>query len=118
MARAVTTMQATELRSQHDAMAERLASRSSILHFAHAAVSGFICLILLGASGKLWWDFSETNPEWALAMGGLGLAAMAYSLTRYFLGSRQLKRELADLEKLKALRRELGVDDPAALLPS
>lgn len=118
MARAVTTMEATNLRTQHDDLLARLASRQSTLHFAHAAVSGFISLILLGAAGKLWWDFSEVDPEWAIASGALGLAVMIYSLTRYVLGKRTLARELADLEKLKTLRRELGVDDPAAMLPS
>ncbi len=106
------------LRAEHDAVLSSLSARRSTLHLAHAAVSGFIGLTLVAVAAKLWWDYSEYNPEYF--EGSLALAAMAglYSLVRLVIGRGHFKRERVALGRLLSLRRELGVDDPAVMLPN
>jgi hypothetical protein len=105
----------TDLKARHEDLQARLSARDSILHFAHAAVSGLGAgmaltaayhLIRLGSAG-VW-------PKVALAVGGL---LAFYALVRVFLGHAALRRELVDFEALRAVRRELDLEDVAALLP-
>lgn len=117
MARAVTAQVLDTQRARYDELLSRLAARRSTTHFAHAAVSLLSGLIFSGAAGKLYWDTEELYL-WAVAgFAALGLALVAYSMTRWVLGRRALAWELGEFEKLKALRRELRLDDPSALLP-
>ncbi len=94
-----------------------LAARRSTLHFAHAAVSLVVGLLLAGATGKFFWDMPEEKQLFGLP----GVAAIAvllvYAAVRYRRGMQALDSELSRFETLKALRRELRLDDPSALLP-
>jgi hypothetical protein len=94
-----------------------LASRKSITHFAHSAVSFMVSLILAGTSGKLFWDLEEEKQIWAWLVGAVAVAVGGYALTRYLTGRKLLAVELERFEALKALRRTLKLDDPSALLP-
>ncbi len=107
---------ATEaLRAEHDAVLSTLSTRTSTKHFAHGAVSLFASVVLVGTSGKLWWDFSIDNPEWSALAGVLGCAVLSYSLARFMLGARAYNREALQVVRLLGLRKELGFDAPAAL---
>ncbi len=111
------TADASALRVQHDEMAARVASRQSIVHFAHAAVSAFIGLILLGAAGKLWWDYWSANPEWALSAGSVAGVLLSYAAAQLLFGRHDRAIEARDYASLQALRHQLKLDDPASLLP-
>lgn len=98
------------LRAEHDAVLSSLSSRDSTRQFAHAAVSFFGSVILFGTAGKLWWDYSQENPEWWMTAAGLGSAVIAYSITRAAIGFRLYAKERLQLTRLLELRRSLGLD--------
>lgn len=105
-----------ELRSQLERLQERLATRQSILHFAHAAVSLIVALIFGGAAVKL---FRDSTMEPALGFGAtvVALGLLIYSLVRYAKGRRELADELKRYGDLLELRRRLQLDNPSTLLP-
>jgi len=102
------------LRAEHDAVLSHLSTRDSTHQFAHGAVSLFVSISLFGTAGKLWWDYSIENPEWAAVAAALGVACVAYSLTRFVLGARAYGRERTQVTRLLDLRKTLGVDAPAS----
>ncbi|MEW6431872.1 MAG: hypothetical protein AB1730_10220 [Myxococcota bacterium] len=105
------------LRAEHDQLMARLSTRQSTEHFAHAAVSTFIGLILAGAAGKLFWDVQMRFVEWAIAGAAVGVGLLLYALVRYLKGHSALAAEHREFVRLSALRRALGIDDPSSLLP-
>lgn len=107
----------TALRAEHDQLMARLSTRRSTEHFAHAAVSTFIGLILAGAAGKLFWDTQLKFVEWVLVGAVVGVGLLLYALGRYLKGRWTLAAEHREFERLSALRRALGIDDPSSLLP-
>lgn len=110
---------APSLRAEHDAMLARLSVRTSTLHFAHCAVSFFVACVLGGASLKLSLDTELVwAPSLVLPAAVAGGLAAAYAVVRLAMGLRVLQREVKDFERLRALRSELRLDDPAALLPA
>lgn len=105
------------LRSEYDATLSSVSSRRSTPHFAHAAVSFFLCFIFSVTTGKLWWDHQSEYAALTAALGTLSFGLLAYSLVRYLLGRRALVFELQAYRRLRHLRGELGLDDPRAMLP-
>ena len=114
IAKATLAMQ-TDLRAEHDAVLSALSTRESTRHFAHGAVSSLLVVVLSGTSGKLWWEFSTTNPEYAALFAGFALIALSYAAARFVMGARANGRERVQLVRLRELRKELGVDAPASL---
>lgn len=105
-----------ELRSQHERLQASLATRQSILHFAHAGVSFLVALILAGAAAKLFWDSAKVPYlGFGVAAGVLGL--VSYSMVNYLKGRRELAEELKQYGDLLELRRRLQLDNPSKLLP-
>ncbi len=98
------------LRAEHDAVLSSLSTRDSTRQFAHAAVSFFGSVVLLGTAAKLWWDFANENPEWWMTAAGLGSVVLTYSLVRVAMGFRLHTRERTQLGRLLELRRSLGLD--------
>ena len=101
------------------ALQRELASRASVLHFAHFAVSSILGLIAAGTTVKLQWDVElkhETAPFFSPVAIFSGVC-FVYGLVRYFYGRRALERELVSFAKLQTLLRELNLEDPSALLP-
>jgi hypothetical protein len=94
----------------------QLATRDSILHFAHAGVSMVGALILAGAAAKLFWD-SHRTPVLGWGAAILAVSGAVYCVQRYRKGQRALRTEMAQFESMKSLRRAMGLDDPSALLP-
>jgi hypothetical protein len=105
-----------DLRSQLERLQERLATRQSILHFAHAGVSLLASLIFVGAAAKLFWDSTKV-PVLGFAVAALALGLGIYSLVHYLKGRRELAEELKQYSDLLELRRRLQLDNPSALLP-
>jgi hypothetical protein len=107
------------LRAEHDATLARLSARASTLHFAHCAVSFFVACVLAGASLKLSLDLDfEWAPSLVLPAALAAAAAALYATGRLVLGLKVLRVEVKDFERLRALRTELKLDEPPALLPA
>jgi hypothetical protein len=104
-------------RRQYDALAAALSSRKSTTHFAHAGVASVVTLILGGTAGRLFYKGDLDDQQLAAAVGAATLIGLFYALVRVLIGMRRLKVELADFARLQALRSELGLDDPARLMP-
>jgi hypothetical protein len=107
----------TDLESELESLQSQLSSRSSVSHFAHAAVSMALALIVGGASAKMFWDLDDEKLVFAVAVASLSVGLAVYSTTRYVLGRRKQQHELQQFRKLEALRRTLQLDDPSKLLP-
>jgi hypothetical protein len=112
----VNAQTSEELRSQLDRLQERLATRQSILHFAHAGVSVISALIFGAAAAKLFWD-SAKLPVLGFGAAAVALGLLIYSGVRYAKGRRELTEELKRYGDLLELRRRLQLDNPSALLP-
>jgi len=104
-----------DLRAEHDAVLASLHTRSSTLHFAHAAVSFFFAISLGGSAGKLWWDYSVDEPTWWMIAGCLSAAAFTYSMVRLVLATRSYRSERTQVDRLLSLRKEIGLDAPLSL---
>jgi hypothetical protein len=105
-----------ELRSQLERLQAGLATRQSILLFAHSGVSFLVALILAGAAAKLFWDSSRV-PFVAFGVTAVVLGLVSYALVRYRQGRRELADELKRYGDLLELRRRLHLDNPSTLLP-
>jgi hypothetical protein len=105
-----------QLQEQLERLQEELATRQSVLHFAHTGVSLLTAGILAGATGKLFWD-SVRAPllAWVGVLVTAGL--VGYALVRYRKGKQTLALELERYAAMMELRRRLRLDNPAALLP-
>jgi hypothetical protein len=108
--------QEQQQRAELERLQAGLATRKSIRHFAHSAVSLVIALIMAGATIKLFVDSAKV-PYVGFAAAGLTLGLIAYSLTQLLKGRRHLADELERFASLEALRRALRLDDPSQLLP-
>ena len=96
-----------------------LASRQSVVHFAHSAVSIILALIAAGTTAKMFWDL-DIRPDteiYIYPVAALSFLLFVYGFVRYVLGRRDLKQELVSFARLQALRRQLNLEDPSALLP-
>lgn len=100
------------LRAEHDQVLVSLSTRVSTLHFAHAAVSLFVAIILFATAGKLWWDFWISYPEVTVACAAAGTLVLLYAAVRLTLGLLASGREKLQLTRLLHLRRDLQLDAP------
>jgi tellurite resistance protein TehA-like permease len=89
----------------------------STLHYAHAAVSFIFGGMALAAAALMEQGSGEIQQRAGILVAVAGLGLWAYSLVRVALGRRAQVREQERFEVLKALRRELNLEDPSALLP-
>ncbi|MFB1482184.1 hypothetical protein [Corallococcus sp. RDP092CA] len=103
-------------RARFDQLQESLATRQSTTHFAHAGVSIIAFMLIAGAAGKLFYDSLRT-PLLAWGASLLALGLLVYGFISYRKGRAVLLEELSQYEAMLALRRELHLDNPAALLP-
>ncbi|MBZ4329236.1 hypothetical protein K8612_12935 [Corallococcus sp. AS-1-6] len=103
-------------RARFDQLQESLSTRQSTTHFTHAGVSLIAFMLISGAAGKLFYDSLRTPLlAWGATLLALGL--LVYAFLSYRKGRAVLTEELKQYEALLALRRELHLDNPAALLP-
>lgn len=87
--------------------------RSSVDSFARAALLGFVWAVLAGVCGKLAWD-SESLPLFFWPLVLLEALLLWEAVLRYRLGRAELRREVAVLARVRALRVALGIDPPEA----
>ena len=110
----------TDTQQQQRAELERLqaglATRKSIRHFAHSAVSTVVALIVAGAAIKLFRDSAKV-PYVGFLAAAISLGLAVYAVTQLVKGRRHLADELERFASLEALRRALHLDDPSQLLP-
>ncbi|MDX2015243.1 MAG: hypothetical protein SFW67_33930 [Myxococcaceae bacterium] len=104
------------LRATHDELLATLSRRQSIFHFAHAAVSLFVCFI---ASGAAWRLSLDTEYAWApglvLPAQLIAGAALCYGVVRLVLGRGRLVVENEAFAELKRLRAQLKLDEAPVL---
>lgn len=106
-----------DLKTELSSLQSRLEARRSTLHFAHAAVSCVVALILAGGVARIAWVWDEDHLVAAIPMTVVSVTLLLYCAVRWVLGRKALKGELVDFAQLTRLRTELRLDDPAALLP-
>ena len=104
------------LHEQLERLQGALATRQSTLLFAQAGLSTVVAFILGGATAKLFWD-SARAPHLAWLGTAVTAGLLLYGLARYRRGRTVLADELVRFAALLELRRRLGLDNPAALLP-
>src|SRR5438552_8789941 len=106
---------------QHDRAAleqelQRLAAgareRKSVDGFARAALEGFLWALLGGVCGKLLWD-SANPPLFFWRMIVLDLLFLWDGLRSYRTARANLRRELRLEARVREIRLELGIDEPA-----
>ena len=106
------------LRAEHDQLAARLVARRSVDHVRRGAWAAFLLVITGGLAAKLGWDrWGSTHPRafkgppgyfylaLAAALSCLALAVAAFARAR-----RLMRGEDRDFERLRELRRRLGLD--------
>ena len=101
------------------ALQRELASRKSVLHFAHSAVATILALIAAGTVAKMVWDL-DIRPDteiFVYPVAAFCVACFVYGFVRYLVGRRELQKEIASFAQLQTLRKQLNLDDPSALLP-
>jgi hypothetical protein len=106
-----------ELKAEFEKLQDELSTRISTTKFAHAGVSLVAALILASASAKLFWD-SAKLPYLGILAAALSLGLGIYALVSYRRGLTIARHESERFEQLRGLQRQLGLDDPASLLPS
>jgi hypothetical protein len=105
----------SELREQLRQLQDELASRRSIVHFAHAAVSTLMTLVAGGLLAHVLYQGQDVRFAWLL--GVLCTVGVSYALVRSWVGRKWLRHEDRRFEALQAVRGALRLDDPEALLP-
>lgn len=109
------------LRAEHDALAERLATRASVDRMKEGGVLTFFTVISFGMTCKLAWDrwgwlpVNKPKPEghyplWFLLGALLTLVLLRYAVRQYRQAAALRRDELARFERLRALRARLGLD--------
>ena len=97
------------LRAEHDDLARKLATRRSIDHVRRGAWAAFLLVITGGLAGKLAWDrWASTHPR--AFKGPPVLVHLALAASAFVRARRLMRQEDRDFERLRALRRELGLE--------
>lgn len=110
-------MDTLDTRAEFEKLQQELSTRQSTTHFAHAAVTLPIGLIMAGAAAKLFHDSAKV-PYLGFLATLVALGLLTYATTRFVRGNRAVKAEARQYEKMMTLRQALGLDDPNKLLPS
>jgi hypothetical protein len=110
---APTANQLAALEAEHLALQRAARERRSVDLFARAGVVGFCWAILAGVLGKLLWDSART-PGFFWPLVVLDLALLADTLRCYLAARAALQREVTLLERLRAVRIHLGIDEAGA----
>jgi hypothetical protein len=109
------------LRAEHDALAERVATRASVDQMKEGGVLTFFTVISFGMTCKLAWDrwgwlpVHKPKPEgyypmYFLLGALLTLVLLSSTVKRYRAAAALRSEEAALFERLKALRATLGLD--------
>jgi|CXWL01.1.fsa_nt_gi hypothetical protein len=104
-------------REEYAALQAQLATRRSIRHFAHAAISLLVSFTALATAAKLHLDYHYEFPQYAYAALGFAALLALYGAVCAVLGFVAHRKERAQFRLLQELRRALRLDDPSELLP-
>jgi hypothetical protein len=105
-------------RTEHDALARRLATRHSIDHVRRGSYAAFLLVVTGGLAGKLAWDrWGSTHPKafkgpplfFFLTLAA-ALACLAVAVSALVRARRLMREEDRDFARLLALRRELELE--------
>jgi len=108
------------MRTEHDRLAERLSVRRSIDSVRLGAYASFLLVVTGGLAAKFAWDrwgwgvkparvLSRMPLLFLLALG-LALACLAVAVLAFRKARRTMRQEDRDFEKLRTLRRKLGIE--------
>lgn len=108
----------SDLRAEHDALAERLAVRRSVDHVRRGAYAGFVGLVSALLSVKLaydrWFSVKATRfkgpPVFFIAAAIVAGLLAAYAGWCAARARRLMRAEDADFARLQDLRRRLGLE--------
>lgn len=107
-----------ELRQKHDALQGELSTRRSTTHYARAAVAILAGLLLSGTAGKMLHDAkTDFFYTFGTIIAVVAISLGAFAVFSYLAGRKAMRKELVRLAELRALRQELGLDDPGKMLP-
>jgi hypothetical protein len=109
------------LRAEHDALADRLATRASVDRMKEGGVLTFFAVISFGMTCKLAWDrwgwlpVNKPPPEgeypmWFLVGALLTLVLLRLAVRRYQAARALRQEEAALFERFRALRARLELD--------
>ena len=87
-------------------------ARRSVDGFMRAALTGFAWAILGGVCGKLFWD-SVKLPIFFYPLAFLDLLLLWDGVRSYLQARTDLRRELLLEDRVRQLRLQLGIDEPA-----
>jgi hypothetical protein len=107
-----------ERRRELDRLQAQIATRVSIFHLAHGAVSTILSLMVFGLAALFrWGKNAKATVPWAVPVAGAAALILLYAAWRFWRGYRAHLKEAALFQELRSLRRELKLEDPSALLP-
>lgn len=101
------------LEEQLALLASASRERRSVDGFMRAAVEGFVWAIVAGVCGKLAWD-SVRLPYFFYPLALLDVLLLWDGAKSYLQARSDLRRELRLEERVRQLRVQLGIDEPAA----
>ena len=109
-----------ELRAEHDRLAARLSARRSIDAVRRGAYASFLAVVTGGLAVKFAWDrwgwgvrparVPTGIPLLFLVALGLALACLAVAVASFRTARASMRREDRDFERLRVLRRRLGIE--------
>jgi hypothetical protein len=106
-----------DLRAELERLQSELSARASTRQFAHAGISTIVALILGAAATKLFID-SAKLPYLGVLAAAVSFGLAVYAVVQFFRGVKSARLEQARFDRMQGIRRTLGIDDPASLLPS
>ncbi len=110
-------MDTPDLRAELETLQSELSARISTQQFAHAGVSSVVAMIIGAAAIKLFVDSAKV-PYLGMLAATVSFGLAVYAMTQYRRGVKSARLERERFERMQGIRRTLGIDDPAALLPS
>ena len=109
-------MESTDLERELTVLQRSTRMRRSVDGFARAAFEGFAWAVLAGVCGKLVWD-SVHLPFFFYPLALLDLLLLWDAVRAYSRARTDLRREVAELQRLREVRAALGIDPPPAVSP-
>jgi len=107
-------MESRDLELELSVLQRSTRMRRSVDGFARAALEGFAWAVLAGVCGKLVWD-SVHLPFFFYPLALLDLLLLWDGVRAYSRARADLRREVAELRRLREVRAALGIDPPPAV---
>jgi hypothetical protein len=105
-----------ELEGELRRLQEQARTRRSVDRFARAAVQGFLWAVLTGVCIKLFRD-SARLPFFFYPLALLDVYLLGDAARQLLRGRAELRDERKTLQRLRAVRANLGIDPPPGVRP-